>query len=60
MIIDWYTSFETFVKLFHKFPKIQLLTMKQSGRIVADLLAAIPQATVLTGVEALKRGVKKL
>ena len=33
--------------------------MIQSGRILADLLASIPQETFLTGVEALKRGVKK-
>ena len=32
--------------------------MIQSGGILADLLAAIPQAIFLTRVEALKRGVK--
>ena len=33
--------------------------MIRSGEIFADLLVAIPQAMFLTGVEALKRGVKK-
>ena len=34
--------------------------MKQSERILADLHAALPQAIVLTGVDALKRRVKNL
>ena len=33
--------------------------MIRSEGILADLLAAIPQAMFLTGVEALKRGEKK-
>ena len=42
-----------------KFSKTQLSKMIQSGGDLADLLTAIPQAMFPTGVEALKREVKK-
>ena len=42
-----------------KFSKTQLSKMIQSGGILVNSLSAIPQAMFLTGVEALKRGVKE-
>ena len=37
-----------------KFSKTQLSTMIQSGRILGDLIASIPQAMFLAGKEALR------
>ena len=40
--------------------KTQLSQTVQLGEILVDLLAAILQALSLTGVEAIKRGVKQV
>ena len=43
-----------------KFSKTQLSKMIQSGGILSDLLADIPQVMFLTGIQALKREAKKV
>ena len=43
-----------------EFSKTQLSQTVQLGEILVDLLAAILQALSLTGVEAIKRGVKEV
>ena len=43
-----------------EFSKTQLSQTVQLGEILVDLLPAILQALCLTGVEAIKRGVKKV